>query len=173
MNKRRRIVIFKYILYTIILVILYIIQTDPHLLYIEGIKPILVLSYAVCIAMMDGELAGGLFGLFAGLLCDTGGIIIFGFQSLIYMSACVAVGLIVIHFMQPSLTNSLIFVSVILAIRLLLEFFFYYVMWGYSQNNLILTRKLFPVLLYTVAITPLIYYLVKKMHFYFVRKLET
>lgn len=172
MNKRRRIVIMKYVLYSLLLLILYMVQSDPHMLYIEEIKPLLVLPYAICIAMMDGELAGGLFGLAAGILSDTSSTILFGFQSLIYMAACVAVGLVVIYFMQPSLTNSLIFVSAILAARLLLEYFFYYVMWGYENISMILLQKMFPTLLYTVVITPLLYWLVKKLHWHYVQKLE-
>lgn len=172
MNKRRRVLIQKTIIYILILLVLYIIQTDPHLLYIEEIKPLLVLPYAVCVAMMDGELWGGLFGLGAGLLCDTSTQILFGFNSLIYMICCVAVGLLVIYFMQPSLTNSLLFIGVTLSVRLLLEYFFYYVMWNYENSQLILINRMLPVLLYTLAVTPLIYWFVKRMHHHYEEKLE-
>lgn len=172
MNKRGRILIQKTIVYILILIGLYIIQTDPHLLYIEDIKPILVLPYAVCVAMMDGELWGGLFGLGAGILCDTSTQILFGFNSLIYMILCVAIGLLVIYFMQPSLANSLLFVSITLSVRLLSEYFFYYVMWDRENSHLILTDKMLPLLLYTFAITPIIYWFTKKLHMHYQKKLE-
>ena len=56
--------------------------------------------------MFDKQLAGGLFGLFAGILCDTSSNVLFGFQSILYLVICTAVGLLVVYFMQPSVVNS-------------------------------------------------------------------
>lgn len=172
MYKRRRIIAEKYGLYFFLLLLLYVLQNDPNLFSINGIKPMLALPLAVCVGMMEGEVAGGLFGMMAGLLCDTGSTILFGFQSLIYLAACAAVGLLVIYFMQPSLINSLIFVTVILAARLLLEYFFYFVMWGHADGVLVLLHKMLPVLIYTTVAAFPIYFLTRKIHAIFARKLE-
>lgn len=63
MNRRTKLMIAKYALYVLLMVILYVLQTDPNLFAIAGVKPVLVLPFAVCIAMFDSQLAGGLFGL--------------------------------------------------------------------------------------------------------------
>lgn len=172
MNRRSRILAQKHLTYSLVLLGLYLIQADPHLLYLGEIKPVLVLPFAVCIAMLEGELAGGLYGLAAGLLCDAGETILFGFNSLILMAASVAIGLLVIYYMQPSLTNGLIFTAGVFGIRYLLEFFFYFVMWKYEDVSLILTAKLLPMLLYTLVATPPIYWLCRRLNQRFARRLE-
>ena len=94
MNRRTKLMIAKYALYVLLMVILYVLQTDPNLFAIAGVKPVLVLPFAVCIAMFDSQLAGGLFGLLAGILCDTSSNVLFGFQSILYLLICTAVGLL-------------------------------------------------------------------------------
>lgn len=172
MNRRAKIMAVKYMVYLLLFLILYVIQTDPVLFSIGGIKPVLVLPFAVSIAMFDKQLAGGLFGLFAGILCDTSSNVLFGFQSILYLVICIAVGLLVVYFMQPSLTNSLIFTGCGLGIRLFLEYFFYYVMWGYDNSHLILVYQMLPLLVYTLAATPLLFFLLRKMHRFFEEKME-
>ena len=51
MNRRTKLMIAKYALYVLLMVILYVLQTDPNLFAIAGVKPVLVLPFAVCIAM--------------------------------------------------------------------------------------------------------------------------
>ena len=111
-------------------------------------------------------------GLLAGILCDTSSNVLFGFQSILYLLICTAVGLLVVYFMQPSVTNSLIFVGCGFAGRLLLEYFFYYAMWGYDNAYLILLQRMLPNLLYTLALTPLWFLLVRRLHRFFQEKLE-
>lgn len=62
--------VVKYVTYSLLMLVLYVLQSTPQLFSIAGIKPILVFPFAVAVAMFDKQLAGGLFGLFAGILCD-------------------------------------------------------------------------------------------------------
>lgn len=173
MNKRTRLLAEKYTLYGLMILGLFLVQTDPYLLYLGDCKPVLVLPMAVAIAMLDGELVGGLFGLAAGLLCDASGTVIFGFNSMLYMSACVAVGLVVIYYMQPSWKNSVLFTGVIFSLRLLMEYFFYYVMWDYEGISRVLLGRMLPALLYTLAVTPAVFWVVQKVRERFAKKLES
>ena len=161
MNKRAKIMVVKYVM-----------QSTPQLFSIAGIKPVLVFPFAVAVAMFDKQLAGGLFGLFAGILCDTSSNVLFGFQSILYLVICTAVGLLVVYFMQPSVVNSLIFTGCGLGFRLFLEYFFYYVMWGYDNSHIILLGQMLPLLLYTLVVTPLLFLAVRKMHLFFEEKME-
>ncbi len=172
MNKRAKIMALKYTVYALILLMLYVLQTDPYFLNIAHIKPVLVLPFAICIAMFDSQLAGGLFGAFAGILCDTSSSVLFGFQSILYLIICTMVGLLVLHFMQPSVINSLIFVGSGLAVCLFLEYFFYYLMWGYENHSLVLLNHQLPVLVYTLVFTPLIFWMTRKLHRFFGKKIE-
>lgn len=167
MNKRSKIMVVKYTLYGLLMLLLYVLQTTPGFLSIAGIRPILVLPFAVCIAMFDNHLAGGLFGLFAGILCDTSSNMLFGIQSILYLAVCVAVGLLIVYFMQPSVVNSLIFVGCGLTLRLFWEFFFSFVMWGYENIRLILLCHMLPLLVYTLVVTIPIFWFVKKFSGFF------
>lgn len=159
-------------IYALFLLLMYVLQTTPGFLTFWGAKPLLVLPLVISIAMLEGELVGGLFGLAAGILCDTSAITIFGINSLIYMTACVTIGLLVIYYMQPSRLNSLIFTAVVLIFRQLFEFFFYYVMWSYEDISIILLRHMLPVVLLTLAVTPLLFWFVQRVHGYYRRKLH-
>ena len=159
-------------IYALFLLLLYVLQSTPGFLEFWGVKPLLVLPLVVSIAMVEGELVGGLFGLAAGILCDSSAITIFGINSLIYMTACVAIGLLVIYYMQPSRLNSLIFTAIVLTCRQLFEFFFYYVMWSYENISIILLRHMLPVVLLTLLTTPLMFWLVQNVHGYYRRKLH-
>ena len=166
MNKRAKIMVVKYVTYSLLMLVLYVLQSTPQLFSIAGIKPVLVFPFAVAVAMFDKQLAGGLFGLFAGILCDTSSNVLFGFQSILYLVICTAVGLRVVYF------NSLIFTGCGLGFRLFLEYFFYYVMWGYDNSHLILLGQMLPLLLYTLVVTPLLFLAVRKMHLFFEEKME-
>ena len=172
MIRETKLRIQKMSIYGAFLLLFYVLQTTPGFLTFWGAKPLLVLPFAICIAMMDGELVGGLFGLAAGVLCDTSGITLFGINSLLYMAACMAVGLLVIYYMQPSRLNSLIFTGTTMVLRQLFEYFFYYVMWGYEDISIILLRHMLPTVLLTLAVTPLMYELVRLIYAYYRRKLH-
>ena len=88
MNKRAKIMVVKYVTYSLLMLVLYVLQSTPQLFSIAGIKPVLVFPFAVAVAMFDKQLAGGLFGLFAGILCDTSSNVLFGFQSILYLVIC-------------------------------------------------------------------------------------
>ena len=70
MNKRAKIMVVKYVTYSLLILVLYVLQSTPQLFSIAGIKPVLVFPFAVAVAMFDKQLAGGLFGLFAGIPVD-------------------------------------------------------------------------------------------------------
>ena len=94
-------------------------------------------------------------------------------RSAKYLAVCTAVGLLVVYFMQPSLVNSLIFVGGGLSLRLLLEYFLYYVMWGYDNTVLILLHRMLPVLVDTLVVTPLIFWMVRGLHRRFQAHMES
>lgn len=172
MTNRRHIWFFKYFSMVVLLLLLYVLQTTPRLFLVAGVKPILVVPAAVCIAMFEGELVGGIMGAVAGLLCDLASFTIFGFNGLIILACCVAVGLLTIYLTQLKLLNALLLGFGVLLLRGLLEYFFYYQIWGYEGSGRILLFSTLPTVLYsTLAIIPL-YYLAKRMKAYFDEKLK-
>lgn len=158
MNSTARKNIIKHLIYVFLLMFLYVLQSVPGLFVISGVKPIWVIPAAVAIAMSEGEFAGGIYGALAGLLCDTGGFLLFGFNGFIVTLCCVAAGLLVVYLMRCNLLTYLLFVFVTLMIRGSLEYFFAYGMWNYKNSTLIYTISTFPTVVYsTIVATPLFF----------------
>lgn len=171
-KRRTKLILQKMLIYSVLLFCLFILQTTPGFLELFGIKPLLVLPLVVSISMLEGELTGGLFGLAAGLLCDSTSVMLFGINSILYMVACVMIGLLVIYYMQPSVWNSVLFAGITLLVRELFEYFFYYVMWGYEGYYLVFAQRMLPMILYTLAVTAPIYWSVKKIFEFYHKRIN-
>src|SRR5699024_4789730 len=120
-----------YACYGMLLLVLYTLQTTPGLFVIAGIKPNLVIPAALTIAMLEGEFLGGIYGAFAGLLCDLNGPALFGFYAILLLTAGVLAGLAFLYLLQPRLTNFILLTACVLLVCGLLEYLFYYEMWDY------------------------------------------
>ena len=53
MNKRAKIMVVKYVTYSLLMLVLYVLQSTPQLFSIAGIKPILVFPFAVAVSTFD------------------------------------------------------------------------------------------------------------------------
>lgn len=172
MTSKKHVVFLRYASYVLLLLLLYVLQTTPRLFSVGEVKPVLLVPAAVCIAMFEGELVGGILGALAGLLCDLASFTIFGFNGILVLGCCVAVGLLTTYLMQLKLTNALLLGFAALFLRGLLEFFFYFQMWGFENGHRIFLFSTLPCILYsTVVIIPM-YYLAQRMKRYFDRKMK-
>lgn len=173
MTKKTHLWVLKYALMVLLLWALYILQTTPRLFSIYGVKPILVVPAAVCMAMFDGEMVGGIMGGLAGLLCDLGSFTIFGFNGIIVLACCATIGLLTIYLTQLRLMNALLLGFGTLLIRGVLEYFFYFQIWNLDGRSQVFLASTLPTVLYSaITIIPL-YFLVRYMKYYFDSKLKT
>ena len=164
MQQRKKLYhILKWSSYVLLIIIAYVLQTTTSLFVIFGVKPLLLVPLAVCIAMFEGEMAGALIGAFGGLLCDLSSALIYGFNGLLFLILCTAAGLLVFHLMRLTLTNALIFSLIALAVRDLLEFYFLYVLWGYEGASIIFLQKFLPSIFYSLLFTFPYFWLVRKI----------
>lgn len=163
MTSKRHLIFFKYFTYVLLLLLLYVLQTTPRLFSIADVKPNLLIPAAVCISMYEGEFTGGILGALAGLLCDLGSFTIFGFNGILVLAGCVAVGLLTIYLMQLKIVNALLLGGGVLLVRGLVEYFFYFQMWGYEGAWRVLVFSTLPTVAYsTAAIVPM-YFLVRRL----------
>ncbi len=130
-NLRRK--IMKFAIYALIVFAAYIIQTTPGLFDFFGITPLLVLPACICIAVFEGEFAGGLFGFFAGIFCDSAAETVFGFNALLFLVLCVFAGLLTIYVFRRSTMNIMLLCLGAVFIRFLLEFFFGFFLYDYEN----------------------------------------
>ncbi len=172
MNEKLRIRIAQQVVYVLLMVALYVLQTTPGFLEVAGTRPNLVVPAAICIAMLEGEFLGGLYGALAGVLCDLSGMAIFGFNGIILLVAGVVAGLAFIYLLRPCLSNFLLLTLGALCIRGLLDYFLNYYMWGYDQVWRVLAWEILPVVLYTTLLAPLPYLLYRWVFGRFCQLLE-
>jgi len=164
MNKTKLTLIAKFLAYGALLLVLYVLQTTPGLFVIFGAKPMLVVPAAIAIAMCEGELVGGFYGAFAGLLCDMGSSMLFGFNGLLLAFFCVGTGLLVTHLMHCNLWNAILFTFIAMLAISSLEFLFGYGMWGLENVWMIYVYRTLPLIVYTTAVAPLLFWLLSKVH---------
>ena len=164
MQQRKKLYhILKWSSYVLLIIIAYVLQTTTSLFVIFGVKPLLLAPLAVCIAMFEGEFAGAIFGAVAGLFCDLGSGQLFGSNGLVLMLCCFASGLLVHVLMRPTLLTCMILSGGTLLLRGMFDFFFNLALWDYDGISRVLLTNIFPVILYSLAVTPLFYLLIKKL----------
>lgn len=157
----------KWLLYIITLFLAFILQTTVGLFQIFGVKPILILPVMIYISMFEGELAGAIIGIVGGLFWDTAADKLLGFNAIIMMLVCISVALLVMYLIRVNVWNAVLFVFAGALLQGLIDFFFYYLIWDYDYSYLILWKKILPTVIYTTLISPLIFFVIRKISYTF------
>jgi len=163
---------FRFFVYALIFLLLYVLQNTPSLFSICGIKPILLIPAAVVFAMYEGEFIGGIFGALAGMFCDMSGFFLFGFDAILTLVFSVVSGLLVIYLLRRNIRNSILLVFLFMTVRCSLTYFFMYQMWNYEGVSSIFWDSTVWVIVYSSALTPVYFVLWKKVCGFFHKKME-
>ena len=167
MTEHLRRKITKFVLYAVIVFAAYIIQTTPGFFEFLGIKPILVLPACICIAVFDGEFAGGLFGFIAGLFCDSASETVFGFNAVVFLLLCVCAGLATIYIFRRSTMNIMLLCLGAVFIRSSLEYFFSFILYGYENLPQFFYTQIAPQIVLTSIFSLPFCVLFRKLHMIF------
>ena len=155
-TREKRILIFKttlrWFLYLLLIFLSFFFMTAGTL-----IRPILLIPVAVCIASNTGEVQSAFIGALCGIFIDLSCNKLFGYNAVILCIACVIVSLSYSHVLRQKLVNTLIVTTIISLIQGLLDYNFYYDIWGYEDSSLILKKITLPVILLTILSTIIIY----------------
>ncbi len=163
-QKTLRLFIFKNVIYTILVLIGYILQETPRLLVVGNVRPVLVIAVISAIAMIEGEFAGGLFGLFGGVLCDTAAFHIFGVAPIFFLILGCACGLLVIYLVQPNVKTAFLLCGGFALIYGVIAHYLIYGIWGYAGANRLLLIKTLPSAAYTALFGVAAFLLVRWIH---------
>lgn len=172
MTNNFKIVLTKNLTYFFVVFGLYIIQTTPGLLSIWGIKPLLVLPAAICVAILEDELQGGILGAFAGLLCDTTSFTSFGYNAIMFLILCITAAFLVMFAIQPGLASTVSVCAGALLIRNVVEHFFFYFIWGYEGTGSLYITRIIPNVIWSCIWVPPIYWLIKRIKKWFDKRME-
>lgn len=150
----------KYLVYSLELLILFVLQGTPGLIPpILGVKPVLVLGAVITIALLEPEVPALFFGLGAGLLLDLGVGSSFGLSAMITAALCCMVSVLVKKKIHVTLFSGMTTGAMVLLVAILLDWLFRYVLAGYALPALALVDQFLPRYLYTLLLFPLMYLL--------------
>ncbi len=147
-KKRLRLTI-KWFLYTLVLVAAHVVGQNADLFEFSGVRPVLILPVAICVAMFEHEFPGGLFAAAAGILWGLSSDAVFGYYAILLLVLGVTAGLICSYVLRPTLLTSLLLCGLGSLFVALFDFFFFYVIWSYDGLMMFFTACMLP----TVAIT--------------------
>jgi len=148
----------------LLLIILYTLQTTPELFMISGVRPVLIVPFILCVAMLKGEGVGAIYAIIAGFLWDMSSGRLAGFSALILMLCCVAAALLTIYLIRITWFNIILITSLTLTIYFSLDYMFFYLLWNYENSHTILINKIIPMCIYTIIISPFMYLLLNKIN---------
>lgn len=171
-QKTKWLIIAKNLICVLAVLLAYILQETPALLAIKEVRPVLVISVVTLIAMFEGEFAGGLFGLFGGLLCDTAAAHIFGVASIFFLVLGCGCGLLVIYLIQPNEKTAFLLAGGFALVYGLVSHYLIYGLWGYEGAARLILVNTLPGALYTASSAALLLKPMKKFHDYFEEALE-
>ena len=145
------------------MIVFYAVQTTAGAFSFFGVRPLWVIPLAVAVAMCENILPAALFGALSGLLCDLGSQALFGFNGLLMLCGCTAIALLSLFLVKVNWKSALLLGGGLAAIRALLEFFFFYFIWGYAEIQLVFIHSVLPSFIYTVILTPFFLLLIRKI----------
>ena len=158
----RRYTAFRYLAYSLEILLLFILQSTPRLLpEIFGSKPLLLIPAVLLISFMESEVPAMFFGLAGGLMLDFSYGDNIGFYTFFLTVICFFVSLIYRDNFVVSFVNAAAFMSVICAGLLILYFLFFYVFAGKGDALYYFVHHYISRILYTIVCGMLLYFLNK------------
>ena len=87
-----------------------VLQATPGMLQIFGVKPYLILTLCLCVALQESAAASATFALFGGLLWDISAGRLVGFFALVLCAVCFAATILTKYYANQSLVNAALIV---------------------------------------------------------------
>lgn len=131
-RKRKSSQIFKWVCYTLLMLLCTVLQTMPGLFQLGAAKPLYLLPLALAVSVFEGEFAGAIFGAVCGLMWDyTAGRTV-GMLALELMVLSFAVSAVVQLYLKDTAQNFLLIAAGCAVLVLVCDWLFFYYMPGYS-----------------------------------------
>ncbi len=167
MKNRHLHTVFKWVCYSLLLLLAYLLQTIPGFLTFFGIKPVFLVAVAVGVSMYENVVSSGIFCGVAGLLWDISSDRLFGFNGLILLLCGVTISILCVYFLHTRMLNAIAFCAATLLFQGVLDYLFCYLIWRYPGAYSVIYRQILPCAVYTLVVFPLFYLLIRKIAFSF------
>lgn len=151
--------LLRYLAYIFEILLLFILQEAPGVLpEIHNARPVLLVSVAVTIALFEPQTESTAFGIFCGLLIDTGmdsGIL--GMHAMILAVVCFIVSYLARDLLQTNVMTAFVICSITMGITVILQWLLIYVAMGYADPVYALVQHYLPRFVYSVVLVFPIY----------------
>lgn len=158
----KRYTVFRYLAYSLEIVLLFVLQTTPNLMpEIFGSKPLLLIPAALTISFLESEIPAMFFGLACGLCLDFGYSDNVGFFTIALTISCYFISIIFRDYMVVSFLNATAFNAIFCSGLIIIYFLFSYVFAGKGDFLAYFAAHYISRILYTFVCGILLYFLNK------------
>jgi rod shape-determining protein MreD len=155
----------RYLIYAFIILMAHLFQNTVCIFpQIASVRPILLISVAVCISMFEGEIIGACAGLLAGALWDTVTVAADGYNAFYMMAACAVCGVLLRILMRNNIVTYIIMNSGITLIYVITYIIFFIAARCIDGGVLMFFRYYLPMTIYSLLLTPLWYILIRTVY---------
>lgn len=155
----------RYAVYGVILLLAHILQNSlPIFPEILAVRPVLLISVAVCISMFEGELVGAIAGLVAGALWDTVTSTADGYNAFYLMVACAVCGVMLRIFMRNNIITYIMMNTGVTMVYFLSYVLFFITARGIDGGTEMLLRYYLPMTVYSLLLTPIWYAIIRAVN---------
>lgn len=150
--------ISSFLLYGLGALIILLLQNAPSFFpSILFARPVPLVAYVACVAVLEGAKAGAFIGAVAGALWGLYAFRVFGFDALMLMLIGLTVGLLVEWLLRSNFLSAILLSSASVLTYELVEWLFTHVIFYKPTALAVLLQGYLPICLYTIVLSPLIY----------------
>lgn len=150
-----------WIVYGLGALVIMLMQNAPRLFPVIGYaRPTPLILFAICVAMFEGPRIGAIIGVFTGLLWDLYAFRLFGLNALLILAITVTVGLLVQLILRTNFISGMLLCGSGVVIHMLLDWLICYALFMHEETWTVLLKVYLPNALYTVILSPLMYWMV-------------
>lgn len=151
-------VILRWTIYAAIMILFYLFSCNP---LIRGFCPLLLIPLATAVAMFEGDLAAGIFGMLCGLLMDmANGSSLAGFYALWLLFACPAISLFSRFLLKVNFVSHFVINAGVALVIAVLDMLFLHWVWEGTQSVVSFVRVVLPSYFGSVLFSIPIYFLI-------------
>lgn len=155
----------RYSVYIAIILLAHILQNILTIFpEIASVRPVLLISVPVCIAMFEGEVTGAIAGLFAGALWDTLTVTADGYNAFYLMLVCALCGVLLRVFMRNNIITYIMMNTGITMLYFLSYVLFFITARGIDGGTQMLLKYYLPMCVYSLVLTPFWYVIIRAVN---------
>ena len=153
--------ILPWLIYSALVLVIALLQMSPRgFPMIMFARPTPLVLFVVCVALLEGPTIGSAMGVVAGLLWNLYSPRLFGYYGLILMVVGLVVGLLVQWLLRANFLSAMLLCTGAVVFYTMIDWLLCYVLFLRDDMVAVFTKVYLPNALYTVLLSPLMYWII-------------